>query len=131
MALGFTPYQPEQDEGVAFCPVAQPLSILPEPPVPKIIQSTPTLSSETDVHVPGESLNPDVPEFIPNSVVNMDGLLAKPVEVIENAKSEATVEKPTENKKVEKEQKKEVVKVNGESKKDENVWEEVLEFKLT
>lgn len=54
---------------LGFCPAAQPLQQLPLPPVPKIIQSfvsseEGTAESENPASTT-ETLNPDVPEFIP------------------------------------------------------------------
>ncbi|XP_050576410.1 la-related protein 1B isoform X2 [Bombus affinis] len=57
-----------------FCPAARPLSTIPIPPVPRVLQSNhvvPTIGrlseSESISSLIGDSLNPDVPEFIPIS----------------------------------------------------------------
>lgn len=57
-----------------FCPAARPLSTIPIPPVPRVLQSNhiiPTIGrlseSESISSLMGDSLNPDVPEFIPIS----------------------------------------------------------------
>lgn len=58
-----------------FCPAARPLPTIPIPPVPRVLQSTctsvPTVGrhseSESISSSVGDSLNPDVPEFVPNN----------------------------------------------------------------
>ncbi|KAK9308398.1 hypothetical protein QLX08_001577 [Tetragonisca angustula] len=62
-----------------FCPAARPLSTIPIPPVPRVLQSNhiiPTIGrlseSESISSSIGDSLNPDVPEFIPNEPVMSD-----------------------------------------------------------
>ncbi|KAF3430348.1 hypothetical protein E2986_11634 [Frieseomelitta varia] len=62
-----------------FCPAARPLSTIPIPPVPRVFQSNnivPTIGrlseSESISSSIGDSLNPDVPEFIPNEPVMSD-----------------------------------------------------------
>ncbi|CAD1469183.1 unnamed protein product, partial [Heterotrigona itama] len=63
-----------------FCPAARPLSTIPIPPVPRVLQSNhiiPTIGrlseSESISSSIGDSLNPDVPEFIPNEPIISDG----------------------------------------------------------
>ncbi|XP_017766146.1 PREDICTED: la-related protein 1 isoform X3 [Eufriesea mexicana] len=58
-----------------FCPAARPLSTVPIPPVPRVLQfnhNIPTVGrlseSESISSSIGDSLNPDVPEFIPNEL---------------------------------------------------------------
>ncbi|KOC66335.1 La-related protein 1 [Habropoda laboriosa] len=60
-----------------FCPAARPLSTIPIPPVPRVLQSNhiiPTIGrvseSESISSSIGDSLNPYVPEFIPNELTN-------------------------------------------------------------
>ncbi|CAK9809530.1 La-related protein 1 [Anthophora quadrimaculata] len=61
-----------------FCPAARPLSTIPTPPVPpRILHSNHIIStigrvseSESISSSIGDSLNPDVPEFIPNELTN-------------------------------------------------------------
>lgn len=53
-----------------FCPAATPLSIIPTPPLPRVLQSVISPSeriSESEIisSLPGETLNPYVPEFVP------------------------------------------------------------------
>ncbi|XP_066598042.1 la-related protein 1B-like isoform X2 [Prorops nasuta] len=52
-----------------FCPVARPLSTIPTPPIPRVVQTNNTIGrlseSESISSSIGESLNPDVPEFVP------------------------------------------------------------------
>lgn len=60
-----------------FCPAARPLSTVPIPPVPRVLQfnhNIPTVGrlseSESISSSIGDSLNPDVPEFIPNELTD-------------------------------------------------------------
>ncbi|KZC14352.1 La-related protein 1 [Dufourea novaeangliae] len=60
-----------------FCPAARPLSTIPIPPVPRVLQSNHVVSrvgriseSESVSSSIGDNLNPDVPEFIPNELTN-------------------------------------------------------------
>ncbi|XP_053976270.1 la-related protein 1B isoform X2 [Hylaeus volcanicus] len=60
-----------------FCPVARPLPTIPIPPVPRILQSNQIIStvgrvseSESISSSIGDSLNPDVPEFVPNELTS-------------------------------------------------------------
>ncbi|XP_017875883.1 la-related protein 1B isoform X3 [Ceratina calcarata] len=60
-----------------FCPAARPLPTIPIPPVPRVLQSShiiPTIGrvseSESISSSIGDSLNPDVPEFIPNELTD-------------------------------------------------------------
>ncbi|XP_011298844.1 la-related protein 1B isoform X2 [Fopius arisanus] len=60
-----------------FCPAATPLSTIPTPPQPRVLQSVivPSRLSECESvsSSTGETLNPDVPEFIPvNVATNSD-----------------------------------------------------------
>lgn len=77
---------PQSDPSVAgqsgkfeFCPVARPLRAIPVPPLPRILQTVPYIipqqvvsgaarlseSESISSSTGGESLNPDVPEFVP------------------------------------------------------------------
>lgn len=60
-----------------FFPAARPLSTIPIPPIPRVLQSNHVIStvgrlseSESVSSSIGENLNPDVPEFIPNELTN-------------------------------------------------------------
>ncbi|XP_076626605.1 la related protein isoform X2 [Colletes latitarsis] len=60
-----------------FCPFARPLSTIPIPPVPRVLQSNHIFStvgrvseSESISSSIGDSLNPDVQEFIPNELTS-------------------------------------------------------------
>lgn len=60
-----------------FYPAARPLSTIPIPPVPRVLQSNHIIStigrvseSESISSSMGDSLNPDVPEFIPNELTS-------------------------------------------------------------
>ncbi|XP_076665173.1 la related protein isoform X1 [Andrena cerasifolii] len=60
-----------------FCPAARPLPTIPIPPVPRVLQSNHVMStigrvseSESISSSIGDSLNPDVPEFIPNDLTS-------------------------------------------------------------
>ncbi|XP_034952320.1 la-related protein 1B isoform X2 [Chelonus insularis] len=63
-----------------FCPAARPLATIPTPPLPRVIQSVinpPARVSESEsisLSV-GETLNPDVPEFIPVVMAGTNGTL--------------------------------------------------------
>lgn len=56
-----------------FCPAARPLLTIPAPPLPRVLQTAPSAvatgprnsESESISSSAGESLNPDVPEFVP------------------------------------------------------------------
>ncbi|XP_031838631.1 la related protein isoform X2 [Nomia melanderi] len=60
-----------------FFPAARPLSTIPIPPIPRVLQSNHVIStvgrlseSESVSSSIGENLNPDVPEFIPNELTS-------------------------------------------------------------
>ena len=152
----FSAKQPE------FCPIARPLTTIPVPPVPKILTAfvppvpVPRLSeSESISSSMGESLNPDVPEFVPIVLAKVgETKYAKPetkedeisnrVEPSNNESSDAEVnnkENSKDQKEIQRNEKKELYKedsqkenlkkeksevlVNGE-KESEDVWKEVL-----
>lgn len=57
-----------------FCPVARPLMNMPEPPKPRVLQTASSSTgrqseSESVCSSMAESLNPDVPEFVPVNCV--------------------------------------------------------------
>ncbi|XP_076179410.1 la related protein isoform X2 [Ptiloglossa arizonensis] len=60
-----------------FSPISRPLSTIPMPPVPRVLQSDSIVSavgrvseSESISSSIGDSLNPDVPEFVPNELTS-------------------------------------------------------------
>ncbi|XP_076231642.1 la related protein isoform X2 [Calliopsis andreniformis] len=83
-----------------FYPAARPLPTIPIPPVPRVLQSNHIISSvgrisesESISSSIGDSLNPDVPEFIPNDLTNKSNEL-----IVQNSESQqANTEEQSEN----------------------------------
>ncbi|XP_006562503.2 la-related protein 1B isoform X2 [Apis mellifera] len=140
-----------------FCPAARPLSTIPIPPVPRILQSNhiiPTIGrlseSESISSSIGDSLNPDVPEFIPNELTekNNEPIAAdskneqtkteeqsKEMKIIPAPSNDSSLFSRNEFSKPDDEMSTTVkcsspssapkVQINGESQSANNVWKEV------
>ena len=86
-----------------FHPAAKTLSSIPTPPVPRLLQTTAPIIDVVDsegILSTGETLNPDVPEFVPTVFVKTQKLETIPAEV---EVGEEEKEKEIEEKKVKKE----------------------------
>ncbi|XP_076749131.1 la related protein isoform X2 [Xylocopa sonorina] len=139
-----------------FCPAARPLSTIPIPPVPRVLQSNrviPTVArvseSESMSSSIGESLNPDVPEFVPNEHTDKSNGLVAPDSGCEEANTEKqevkSIPAPSTNHtssqltnesskmddktsamaKCSSPSKVPEVRVNGETQSSDDVWKEV------
>ncbi|XP_044593538.1 la-related protein 1B isoform X2 [Cotesia glomerata] len=113
-----TPLAPE------FCPAATPLSIIPTPPMPRVIQPVPRLSeSESISSSSGETLNPCVPEFVP--IIAVENNKAMVNNLSESAQADS-VETETETKLLLNENDTQTPQVNGDVESSDNdVWKEV------
>lgn len=142
-----------------FCPAARPLSTIPIPPVPRILQSNhiiPTIGrlseSESISSSIGDSLNPDVPEFIPNELTEKTNELiaadskneqkteeqSKEIKSIPAPSNDSSLFSRNEFSKPDDEMSTTVkysspssapkVQINGESQSANNVWKEVIFF---
>ena len=137
-----------------FCPAARPLSTIPIPPVPRVLQSNhiiPTIGrlseSESISSSIGDSLNPDVPEFIPNEPVMSDSKsepfkIEKQLEKVKSFPLSSSDDSLlfSKNESLEQENKTSAstkcsspnsvpeMQVNGESQSVNDVWKEVIFF---
>lgn len=119
-----------------FCPAARPLATIPKPPLPRVLQSivNPAMRiSESDSISSsiGETLNPDVPEFVPVVMTANQGEHNKPKADAEEFESiweyppstNGTLPRERDDKTATKTKS---VQVNGVAETAENdVWKEV------
>lgn len=145
-------------ESSDFCPAARPLPTIPIPPVPRVLQSNHIVStvgrvseSESVSSSVGDSLNPDVPEFIPNELTNKNNEAVAPKSNNEPSKTEEQSEevksipassnnddsetisssessKMSTTVKCSSPTQASEVQINGDSQSGDNVWKEVNSF---
>ncbi|XP_003703258.2 la related protein isoform X1 [Megachile rotundata] len=142
-------------ESSDFCPAARPLSTIPIPPVPCVLQSNHIVStvgrvseSESISSSVGDSLNPDVPEFVPNELTNKINETVTANSENESVKTQETSDEmksipaPSSNNdsvsvsnkesskvsattKCSSPTRESEVQINGDSQSGDNVWKEV------
>ncbi|XP_058794713.1 la-related protein 1B isoform X2 [Phymastichus coffea] len=116
-----------------FFPVAKPLPAIPAPPIPRLLNTTPLINdiprvSESDSVSSsiGETLNPDVPEFVPvlnNSRLEKTSMIVEEEQIVDEEQKKEKEEKVVDEQIFSKESNNTLV--NGEATTTETSWKEV------